>query len=85
MSLCAVNFPSETNTFATDYISTSNIDQFLQGRVVEEGSPQELLAVGGRYAKMWARQASVDDIAGPEAPTGDQAADGEDTEQACST
>lgn len=37
------------------------------GRVVEEGSPQELLAAGGRYSELWARQASLDDMASPEA------------------
>ncbi|CAG9465269.1 unnamed protein product [Pedinophyceae sp. YPF-701] len=32
------------------------------GRVVELGSHQELLDLGGRYAEMWARQVSVDDL-----------------------
>ena len=37
-----------------------------QGRVVEEGAPAELLHRGGRYAELWARQASLDDVASPE-------------------
>jgi hypothetical protein len=52
--------------------------------VVEEGSPQELLARGGRYAELWARQASLDDVAAPEAaalPDGGAGSDGDDKEQ----
>ena len=33
----------------------------LQGRVVETGTHSSLLAKGGKYATMWARQANVDD------------------------
>jgi hypothetical protein len=55
----------------------------LQGRVVEEGSPQELLARGGRYAELWARQASLDDVAAHDAPPRAEgaASDGDDKEQ----
>lgn len=41
----------------------------MQGRVVETGSPSELLAAGGRYADLWARQASLDDVASSDAPS----------------
>jgi len=37
----------------------------LQGKVVEEGSHFQLLARGGKYSELWARQASVDDFAEP--------------------
>ena len=36
---------------------------WLQGRVVESGTHSALLSQGGKYAKMWARQANVDDTA----------------------
>lgn len=36
----------------------------IQGRVVEEGSHAELLALNGRYAELWARQ-GVDDLYDP--------------------
>lgn len=39
----------------------------VQGKVVENGSHSELLARGGKYAELWARQASVDDLT--EAPS----------------
>lgn len=32
------------------------------GRVAESGSHTELLAAGGRYAELWSRQVSVDDV-----------------------
>lgn len=51
--------------------------------MLEEGSPQELLARGGRYAELWARQASVDDVSSADAPAApDTASDGDDKEQA---
>jgi hypothetical protein len=56
----------------------------LQGRVVEEGSPSELLARGGRYAELWARQASLDDVAShdaPQPPGHGAGSDGDDKEQ----
>lgn len=56
----------------------------LQGRVVEEGSPGELLARGGRYAELWARQASLDDVAShdaPQPPGHGAGSDGDDKEQ----
>lgn len=51
--------------------------------MVEEGLPQELLARGGRYAELWARQASLEDVAVPDAPmaAGDALPDGEEKEQ----
>lgn len=52
--------------------------------MVEEGSPQELLARGGRYAELWARQASLDDVAAPDSPAAaadGAASDGDDKEQ----
>jgi hypothetical protein len=36
--------------------------------VVESGSHSELLARGGRYADLWSRQATVDDVASLDAP-----------------
>lgn len=35
----------------------------MQGHVVECGTHNALLSQGGKYAKMWARQANVDDMA----------------------
>ncbi len=34
----------------------------LQGKVVESGSHAELLGRGGKYAELWARQSTVDDL-----------------------
>ena len=42
----------------------------VQGRVVEAGAPADLLAAGGRFADLWARQSSLDDVASPDAPVG---------------
>ena len=36
-----------------------------QGKVVETGTHSDLLARGGKYAELWARQASIDDVAEP--------------------
>lgn len=35
----------------------------MQGKVVETGAHAELIARGGKYANLWARQANVDDLA----------------------
>ena len=49
--------------------------------MVEEGSPQELLARGGRYAELWARQASLDDVAAPDSPGAGVGPDGGDDKE----
>lgn len=69
--------------FAKNVVHLGNI-VLLQGRIVEEGSPQELLARGGRYAELWVRQASLDDVAAPDARSAANgaASDGDDKEQA---
>ncbi len=74
---------SPHQTPSGEAVSTFSCTVSLQGRVVEEGSPQELLARGGRYAELWARQASVDDVSSADAPAApDTASDGDDKEQA---
>ena len=70
---------------AVEQLRDSCETPLLQGRVVEEGSPSELLARGGRYAELWARQAFLDDVASHDAPqpAGHGAgSDGDDKEQA---
>lgn len=55
-----------TSIFVAHRLSTAaQCDQIVvleDGRVVEAGSHAELLETGGRYAQLWARQASVDDV-----------------------
>ena len=41
----------ERTTLASDVIHV-----LVEGRVVESGSHQELIAAGGRYAESWRRQ-----------------------------
>lgn len=55
-----------TSIFVAHRLSTAaQCDQIVvleDGRVAEAGSHAELLEAGGRYAQLWARQASVDDV-----------------------
>lgn len=55
-----------TSIFVAHRLSTAaQCDQIVvleQGQVVEAGSHSELLEAGGKYAELWARQASVDDV-----------------------
>lgn len=55
-----------TSIFVAHRLSTAaQCDQIVvldEGVVVEAGSHAELLERGGKYAAMWARQASVDDL-----------------------
>jgi ABC transporter ATM len=55
-----------TSIFVAHRLSTAAAcDQIVvleDGRVAEAGSHGELLEAGGRYAALWARQASVDDV-----------------------
>jgi ABC transporter ATM len=55
-----------TSIFVAHRLSTAaQCDQIVvleDGRVAEAGSHGELLEAGGRYAQLWARQASVDDV-----------------------
>lgn len=55
-----------TSIFVAHRLSTAaQCDQIVvldQGRVVEAGSHSDLLQAGGKYAELWARQASVDDV-----------------------
>lgn len=54
-----------TSIFVAHRLSTAaQCDQIVvldEGHVVESGTHHELLALGGHYASMWARQANVDD------------------------
>lgn len=58
-----------TSIFVAHRLSTAaQCDQIVvldEGRVLEAGSHGELLAKGGRYAELWARQATVDDLYDP--------------------
>lgn len=55
-----------TSIFVAHRLSTAAAcDQIVvleDGRVAEAGSHGELLEAGGRYAALWTRQASVDDV-----------------------
>lgn len=55
-----------TSIFVAHRLSTAaQCDQIVvleDGRVAEAGSHSQLLEAGGRYAQLWARQASVDDV-----------------------
>lgn len=55
-----------TSIFVAHRLSTAaQCDQIVvldEGRVAEAGSHAELLEAGGKYAQLWARQASVDDV-----------------------
>ncbi|KIZ04396.1 ATP-binding cassette, subfamily B, bacterial [Monoraphidium neglectum] len=48
-----------------------------QGRVVEAGPHQQLLAQGGKYAELWSRQATVDDLIDGGAAPPDNGSDGD--------
>ncbi|KAG2428694.1 hypothetical protein HXX76_011399 [Chlamydomonas incerta] len=65
-----------TSIFVAHRLSTAaQCDQIVvldDGRVVESGTHSELLARGGRYAELWARQAShVEELAAATASGGD--------------
>jgi ABC transporter ATM len=55
-----------TSIFVAHRLSTAaQCDQIVvleDGRVAEAGSPAELLEAGGKWAQLWERQASVDDL-----------------------
>ncbi|KAG2490479.1 hypothetical protein HYH03_011108 [Edaphochlamys debaryana] len=65
-----------TSIFVAHRLSTAaQCDQIVvlhEGRMAESGSHSELLAAGGRYAELWSRNASLDDLAGSDG-------DGDDT------
>lgn len=44
-------------------LSALQIVVLEEGKVVESGSHTDLLSLGGRYADLWAKQATVDDLA----------------------
>lgn len=56
-----------TSLFVAHRLSTAaQCDRIVvleEGRVVEEGTHSDLLERGGRYAELWSRQASLDDMA----------------------
>jgi uncharacterized membrane protein YgcG len=55
-----------TSIFVAHRLSTAaQCDQIVvleDGRVAEAGSHNDLMEAGGRYAQLWARHASVDDV-----------------------
>jgi len=55
---------------------------FDQGRIVEDGTHDELLALGGSYFQLWSRQAGgfvLDDGAADNSATDDEPADADET------
>jgi ABC-type multidrug transport system ATPase subunit len=64
-----------TSIFVAHRLSTAaQCDQIVvldEGQVLESGSHGELLAKNGRYAELWARQATVDDLYDP-VPSADE-------------